>query len=64
MFHLVPIDVVSCTFTRESGAVQFEVHVRRALDNKILLTGEVLRQKWEAFAKLAGVPEEDKLKLS
>jgi hypothetical protein len=26
---LVPINLVSCTFMRESGAVQFEVHVRR-----------------------------------
>ena len=38
--------------------------VTKALADKILLTGEVLRQKWETFAKMAGVAEEDKLKLS
>jgi hypothetical protein len=30
----------------------------------IMVTGEVLRQKWSAFADLVGVPEEDRLKLS
>ena len=38
--------------------------VTKALADKVLLTGEVLRQKWEAFAKMVGVAEEDKLKLS
>lgn len=38
--------------------------VTKAMADKILLTGEVLRQKWEVFAKMAGVLEEDKLKLS
>ena len=38
--------------------------VTKALADKILLTGEVLRQKWETFAGMAGVPEEDRLKLS
>jgi hypothetical protein len=38
--------------------------VTKALADKVLLTGEVLRQKWEVFAKMAGVPEDDKLKLS
>jgi len=28
------------------------------------ITGEVIRQKWTAFADLAGIPEEDRLKLS
>ena len=30
----------------------------------ILLTGEVLHQKWNAFAELAGIPEDERLKLS
>lgn len=38
--------------------------VTKALADKILLTGEVLRQKWEVFAKMAAVPDDDKLKLS
>ena len=35
-----------------------------AMSNNILLTGEVLRQKWTRFANLVGIPEEDRLKLS
>jgi hypothetical protein len=38
--------------------------ITKALADKILLTGEVLRHKWETFTKMAGVAEEDKLKLS
>jgi hypothetical protein len=36
----------------------------KAMGDGILLTGEVLHQKWNAFAKLVGIPEEDQLKLS
>ena len=32
--------------------------------SRIAVTGEVLRQKWTAFADLVGVPKEDHLKLS
>jgi hypothetical protein len=32
--------------------------------NRTLLTGEVLRQKWNIFADLAGVPADKRLKLS
>lgn len=32
--------------------------------NDILLTGEVLQQKWTRFADMAGVPEDERLKLS
>ena len=35
-----------------------------AMGDGILLTGEVLRQKWNAFAELAGIPEDERLKLS
>jgi Tc5 transposase DNA-binding domain len=34
------------------------------MSNGILLTGEILHQKWNAFANFIGVPEDDKLKLS
>jgi hypothetical protein len=38
--------------------------VSKAMGDGILLTGEVLRQKWHAFADLVGVPGDDHLKLS
>jgi len=41
-----------------------DLWVLKAMGDGILLTGEVLRQKWNAFAKLVGIPEEDQLKLS
>jgi Tc5 transposase DNA-binding domain len=41
-----------------------ELWVSKAMGDGILITGEVLRQKWNAFADLVGVHEEDRLKLS
>lgn len=38
--------------------------VSKAMGDGILLTGDVLRQKWHAFADLVGIPEDEKLKLS
>ena len=38
--------------------------VSKAMDDGILLTGEVLRQKWQAFADLVGIPEDERLHLS
>lgn len=38
--------------------------VSKAMGDGILLTGEVLRQKWTKFADLAGIPEDERLKLS
>jgi len=38
--------------------------VLKAMGNGILLTGEVLQQKWNKFADLAGIPEDERLKLS
>jgi Tc5 transposase DNA-binding domain len=38
--------------------------VLKAMGDGILLTGKVLCQKWNAFAKLVGIPEDDQLKLS
>ncbi|KIM36654.1 hypothetical protein M413DRAFT_424331 [Hebeloma cylindrosporum] len=34
------------------------------MNDGILLTGEVLRQKWNTFANLVGIPEDERLKLS
>ena len=41
-----------------------ELWVSKAMQNNVLLTGEVLRQKWKQFADLAGVPEDEQLNLS
>jgi Tc5 transposase DNA-binding domain len=41
-----------------------DLWVSKAMGDGILLTGEVPRQKWNAFAKLVGIPEDDRLKLS
>ncbi|KAF8812709.1 hypothetical protein BYT27DRAFT_7251638 [Phlegmacium glaucopus] len=41
-----------------------DLWITRALADGILLTGEVLCQKWNQFADLVGIPEEDRLKLS
>ena len=41
-----------------------DIWVSRALSDNVLLTGEVLRQKWTHFADLKGIPEDDRLKLS
>jgi len=34
------------------------------LEDNILLTGEVLQQKWTKFADLVGIPEDERLNLS
>jgi hypothetical protein len=41
-----------------------ELWVSKVMSHRILLTGEVLRQKWTKFADLAGVPEDERLNLS
>lgn len=41
-----------------------DLWVSQAMKNEIIVTGEVLRQKWRAFATIAGIPEDDHLKLS
>jgi len=41
-----------------------DLWVSKAMADRILLTGEVLQQKWNIFADLAGVPKDDRLKLS
>jgi hypothetical protein len=38
--------------------------VSKAMNDGILLTGEVLRQKWNMFADLAGIPKDERLTLS
>jgi hypothetical protein len=41
-----------------------DLWVSKAMEKKILLTGEVLRVKWKAFAELVGIPEDERLNLS
>ena len=41
-----------------------DLWISKAMADKILLTGEVLRQKWIRFADLVGVPEDERLNLS
>jgi hypothetical protein len=41
-----------------------DLWITKAMADKILLTGEVLRQKWRKFADLAGVPDDERLSLS
>jgi hypothetical protein len=41
-----------------------ELWITKACDEGVQLTGDVLKAKWRDFEKLAGVPEEDRLKLS
>jgi len=38
--------------------------VSQAMNDGILLTGEVLRQKWNRFADLVGIPTDERLHLS
>ena len=41
-----------------------DLWVSKAMTDKLLLTGEVLCQKWRTFADLVGVPEDKRLALS
>jgi hypothetical protein len=41
-----------------------DLWVTKAMRDKLMLTGEVLRQKWAAFADLVGIPEDERLNLS
>ncbi len=41
-----------------------DLWVSKAMADGILINGEIIRQKWRKFADLAGVPEDERLKLS
>jgi hypothetical protein len=41
-----------------------DLWVSKAMQDRILLTGEVLRQKWSKFADLVGIPADERLNLS
>ena len=41
-----------------------DLWVTKAMANNLLITGEVLCQKWKTFADLAGIPDDERLSLS
>ena len=41
-----------------------DLWVSKAMGDGIPLTGEILRQKWNSFADMAGIPKDERLKLS
>ncbi len=41
-----------------------ELWVAQAMHDDILLTGDIIRQKWTRFADMAGIPQDDRLSLS
>lgn len=41
-----------------------DLWVSKAMDDNLLLTGELLRQKWTAFSNLVGIRKDERLKLS
>lgn len=41
-----------------------DLWISKAMADNVLITGEVLRQKWKKFADLQGVPEDERLTLS
>ena len=41
-----------------------DLWVLKAMGEGLILTGEVLCQKWKCFADLAGIPEVERLNLS
>ena len=41
-----------------------DLWVSKAMADNILITGEVLRQKWKTFANLVGIPNDERLSLS
>lgn len=41
-----------------------ELWVSKAMSDGLILTGDILRKKWEDFADLAGIPTDERLRLS
>jgi transposase len=53
-----------CQTQHPDVAEMLDLWVSKAMADNLLITGEVLRQKWTTFADLAGVPEDERLSLS
>lgn len=41
-----------------------ELWIAKAMHDKVLLTGDVIREKWTRFADMAGIPPDERLNLS
>ncbi|KIK76973.1 hypothetical protein PAXRUDRAFT_168237 [Paxillus rubicundulus Ve08.2h10] len=53
-----------CQTQHPEVAEMLDLWVSKAMADKLLLTGEVLRQKWKTFADLTGVPDDKRINLS
>ena len=54
----------ACQTQHPEVTEMMDLWVSKAMSDNLLLTGEVLRQKWTRFADLAGVPTDECLNLS
>lgn len=54
----------ACQTVHPEITEMMDLWVMKAQHDKVLLTGEVLRQKWRKYAGMRGIPEEDRLGLS
>ena len=54
----------ACQTQHPEVTEMMELWVLKAMAESVLLTGEVLRQKWAKFADLASVPQDESINLS
>ena len=53
-----------CQTQHPEVTTMLDLWVSKATADGVLLTGEIIRQKWQKFADLTGVPDDERLKLS
>ena len=53
-----------CQTQHSKVTEMLDLWVSKATADGVLLTGEIIRQKWQKFADLTGVPDDERLKLS
>jgi hypothetical protein len=54
----------ACQTQHPEVTEMMDLWVSKAMWDKVVLTGEVLQQKWTRFADLAGVPTDERLNLN
>ena len=54
----------ACQTQHPEVTEMMDLWVLKAMVNNLLLTGEVLQQKWAKFADLVGIPHDEHLNLS